>query len=288
MKLSFWLSSSEPSGGAKVFAEHARRLRARGHEVIVAIGEREPHVTNDLEALVVTRYRDVLPALRAAGRERVIHLVQGLDVPEGGAVARWRKRRRVVRALAACSKRIAVSKHLAARFAEARFAPMGVDLDVFKPGERVPRRVLLSGLGPTKRIDQAFLALRDLRGIEVVHLTPHANLSEAAAAALIRSASVYLSTVAPEEGFDLVALEAMASGVACVLSGGGAHRELAPELVVGFDPEALARSVRETLERPDENARRVTLGHEAAKRRAWEIVVPEVEAAYFELATAAR
>jgi len=278
VNLSFWLSSASFSGGAKVFAEHARRLRGLGHEVVLTVGRPEAELPAGCEALVVTRYRDVAPALRA--KERVIHLVQGLDVPEGGALARWRKRRRVARAFAASTAKIAVSKHLAARWPGARHAPMGVDTSTFAPGERSPRRVLVNGLGPTKRIDLAFSVLGRLRGIEVVHLTPHAGLEEPQAAALIRSASVYLSTVTPEEGFDLVALEAMASGVACVLSGGGAHAELAPALIAGCEPAALAECVRRALEDPAEHARRAAIGLEAARMRAWERVLPEIEACY--------
>jgi glycosyltransferase involved in cell wall biosynthesis len=288
VKLAFWLSTLEASGGAKVFLEHARRLAARGHEVTVARGkDARPHGGN----LVVTRYRDVEPALAVSGS--VIHLVQGLDVPEGNVFARWRKRARVRRALAAPTKKVVVSRHLQERFEGALLAPTGIDLAVFQAGDPSrARRVLVAGQGPTKGIDVAFAVLAKVPGVEVVHLAlrpedtaPHAHvrassLGEAETAALIRSAAVYLSTVSPMEGFDLVALEAMASGTACVLSGGGAHRELAPDLVTGFDPEALARAVARTLDDPAERARRVELGLAAARERSWEKVIERVEAAY--------
>ncbi len=277
MKLVFWLSTHEPSGGAKVFLEHARRLAARGHETNVERGASAPS-TSGKDALVVTRYRDVEPALDTGAR--VLHLIQGLDVPEGGFFRQLAKKRRVARAFAAPTRKICVSRHLVERFPGSRLAPTGVDLATFAPGEPAPRRVLLSGRGPTKRIDRAFRALEGIEGVEVVHLIPTASLGEESVAALVRSARVYLSTVSPEEGFDLVALEAMASGVACVLSGGGAHQELAPDLVAGFEPEKLRRAVLRALDDPGERERRVALGLDAARRRSWETVMPEVEAAY--------
>ncbi len=279
MRLSFWLSTSEPSGGAKVFREHARRLAARGHGISLAVGAPHPVLPPGLDALVVTRYRDVLPALERA--PRVVHLIQGLDRAEGGPLARWRKERRVARALAAGTRKLVVSKHLLARVPGSLLAPTGVDLAVYTSGDAARgRRVLLSGLGPTKRIELAHEALRSVRDKEVVHLTPHARLEDAAVAALLRATSVYLSTVSEEEGFDLVALEAMASGVACVLSGGGAHEELCPALVVGPDPAALGQAVARTLDDPEERARRVTAGVDAARQRSWDTVFPAVEEAY--------
>jgi glycosyltransferase involved in cell wall biosynthesis len=284
VKLAFWLSTAAPSGGAKVLLEHARRLGARGHETQVSRDARPPRT--DAEALVVTRYRDVLPALAVS--PRVIHLIQGLDLPEGGPLARLRKRARVAKAFAAPTAKLVVARHLLARFPGALLAPTGVDLSVFHPGPKVPRRVLLSGSGPTKRIDLALraLAARTAPGpLEVVHLLPSARLGEAACAELVRSASVYLSAVSAEEGFDLVALEAMASGTACVLSGGGAHAELAPGLVVpsgagGDLAAALGAALARCLSDPEESARRIALGLEAARARAWDAVLPAIEAAY--------
>ncbi|HZU99876.1 MAG TPA: glycosyltransferase family 4 protein [Planctomycetota bacterium] len=288
MKLAFWLSTLEASGGAKVFLEHARRLEARGHEVTVARGkDARPPGGN----LVVTRYRDVEPALAVS--DRVIHLVQGLDVPEGNVFARWRKRARVRRALAARTRKVVVSRHLQEKFEGSLLAPTGIDLEVFRPGEPArSRRVLVAGQGPTKGIDLAFAVLAQVPGIEVVHLAlrpedtaSHAHvrassLGEAETAALIRSAAVYLSTVSAEEGFDLVALEAMASGTACVLSGGGAHHELAPDLVSGFDPGALTRDLTRALDDPAERTRRVERGLAVARERSWDRVIERVEAAY--------
>jgi hypothetical protein len=285
VKLVFWLSTNEPSGGAKVFLEHAHRLAARGHETSVERGTNVPSASAK-DALVVTRYRDVEPALGSGAP--VVHLIQGLDVAEGGWFRQRAKRRRVARAFAAPTRKLCVSRHLVERFPGSRLVPTGVDLSVFAPGhapvlsevEGAPRRVILSGHGPTKRIDLAFAALEGIEGVEIVHLVPGARLDEGAVAALVRSARVYLSTVSPEEGFDLVALEAMASGVACVLSGGGAHRELAPDLVVGYEPEKLRRAVLRALDEPDEHRRRVSLGLEAARRRDWVHVMGDVEAAY--------
>jgi glycosyltransferase involved in cell wall biosynthesis len=278
VKLVFWLSTHEPSGGAKVLLEHAHRLAARGHETSVVRGAGPPPLAPG-DALVVTRYRDVEPAL--ATRARVLHLVQGLDlVAEGGLLRRLAKRRRVARAFAASTRKLCVARHLVERFPGSRLAPTGVDLGKFAPGEPAPRRVLLSGRGPTKQIDLAFRALEKIRDVEIVHLHPTAGLGEDQVAALIRTTRVYLSTVSPDEGFDLVALEAMASGVACVLSGGGAHRELAPELVEGFDPSRLGAAVAQALDDPAEHARRAALGLEAARQRSWDVLITEVESAY--------
>jgi len=329
-RLVFYLSATGLSGGAKVLLEHASRLAARGHETTLLVpGRREPPVFFEnarpvlrelpasFDALVVTRYRDVEPALALAKGKPVLHLVQGDDAAGprdelarhrglGSVLARRRARRKLARCervLALPTRKLAVSEHLRARLEraghDALLAPNGIDLSRFSPGEGAKGSVLVAGprSGPTKGIDLAFSVLEDVRAkrqVDVAHLAPTldetdaradrrvAAIPEALVASLLRGTAVYLSCVTEDEGFDLVALEAMASGTACVLSGGGAHGELAPGLVVGRDRDALARAVSLSLDDPNERARRRELGLAAARGRSWDLVIERVEAAYLE------
>ncbi|MBI3722700.1 glycosyltransferase family 4 protein [bacterium] len=232
----------------------------------------------------------------------------------GSVLARRRARRkleRCERTLALPTVKLAVSEHLRERLARsghrALLAPNGVDVSRFSPGatqdddERRPplgrQRVLVAGArsGPTKGIELALSVLESVRAsreIEIAHLAPSLDETDARAdrrvagvpedlvVALLRSTGVFVSAASEDEGFDLVALEAMASGVACVLSGGGAHREIAPGLVVGRDREALSRAVLRCLEEREERERRREIGLAAAGARSWEIMIGRVERAY--------
>lgn len=317
MRIAFYLSATELSGGAKVLLEHGERLAARGHETVLVLPEeREPPFAftgtraRDVppcDLVVATRYHDV-PAVM--GRAPVAHLIQGDDTAGpravlassglAGLLARRRARKklgRVERVLALPTAKIAVSQHLAARL-EAHghrvlLAPNGVDHACFSPRETAhpgKPRVLIAGprQGPTKGIARALAATESVRAsIELVHLAPTwegthpradtriAGLDARGVAELLRTISVFVSGVTEDEGFDLVALEAMASGVACVLSGGGAHREVAPALVGDLRLD-LAR----VLADPAERARRIAVGLAAARARSWDSQIVLVESAY--------
>jgi glycosyltransferase involved in cell wall biosynthesis len=286
-------------------------------------GARARSVPGGCDLLVATRYHDV-PRLVELGRP-VAHLIQGDDTAGpraalatpglGGFLARRRaeaKLEKVAAILALPTAKVAVARHLVARLVaaghRALLAPNGVDLERFSPG-RLPEpakpRVLIAGprQGPTKGIALALAALDLVRAdqtIEVVHLAPTkegtdpladtraSGLDEAGVAALLRTISVFVSAVTEDEGFDLVALEAMASGVPCVLSGGGAHREVAPDLVAGPDPGALAAAVVRVLAHPGERVRRIEKGLAAARARSWETAIVEVDRAYLAALSVAR
>ena len=176
------------------------------------------------------------------------------------------------------------------RFAAQEFArigrrtdhvPLGVDLELFRPGPRSehgsPRLVLCSRLSAEKRPDLAIEALRELRagGIPArlviagdgplaaalrrrasglpVELAGHLA-DRSAVASLLGAADVVLAP-GPVETFGLAALEALASGTPIV----AASTSAVAELVVGDagrsaapEPRALAAAVGELLCVPEE------------------------------------
>jgi glycosyltransferase involved in cell wall biosynthesis len=334
VKIAFYLSATNPGGGAKVLLDHARRLAARGHDTVVVVpGDRAAPawfdhgrpVLHDVPAgvdlVVATRYRDLAPAVKAARGAPVAHLVQGDDsagpraelaASRGfrGAFARRRARRkltRVEKGLALETTKVAVSDSIVARLRDAGFSPLlapnGVDETVFAPGPTRPLadppRILIAGThsGPTKGIAEARAALdvlRARRAIAVVHLAPSAEglaawaderrsgLAESEVAALLRSADAFLGLASDDEGFDLPALEALATGLPCVLSDVAVHRAwrdgalLVTREDAGAVADALARFI-------DDDALRATLATRArqvALERSWSRAIVEVERAY--------
>ena len=75
------------------------------------------------------------------------------------------------------------------------------------------------------------------------------------------------------EGFGLSLVEAMARGIPCACSGNGSLGEIGGGVAITFDPESvesIATALRELLtEAPGDRARRITRGHERARRFSW-------------------
>jgi glycosyltransferase involved in cell wall biosynthesis len=85
---------------------------------------------------------------------------------------------------------------------------------------------------------------------------------------LYRDSDLFIAPSRAEEGFGLPVLEALASGLPCLLSDTPGHREMAGEAASYFadgDPEALAAAIPALLT-PEARARARTDGPPAAAR----------------------
>ena len=85
---------------------------------------------------------------------------------------------------------------------------------------------------------------------------------------LYRASDLFIGPSRAEEGFGLPVLEALASGLPCLLSDTPGHREMAGEAASYFadgDPEALAAAIPALLT-PEARARARTHGPPAAGR----------------------
>lgn len=200
--------------------------------------------------------------------------------------------------------------------------PCGVDLDRFRPdGPVVPRgrrpRVLSIGrLVPRKGVTTLIQAIRHVPEAEVViaggsvadeeavrlrtlagryGLDDRVRLIGSVAhedvPALMRSADV-LVTVPWYEPFGMVPVEAMACGVPVVASAVGGHLDTVAGcgvLVPPRRPRALARALRDLLDRPDLRANLGKAGVRRARARyGWATIAARIESVYTDVIAARR
>ncbi len=205
MKIAFLLPKNGISGGIFTIFEHARRLAARGHDVLL-IFERErfpPNITlyPGMERVATRLLSDIDPEeswdvavatwwetayaisrLRAA---RYAYFVQGFeerfyDTPRRFFSAFVRETYREDFRFFAASR--ALQRYLSSEFGcDAAHIECAVDEEVFqnaeplasRPADRV--RVLIEGAGdaPYKRIDLAFDVAGKVPGVEVWYLDPN-------------------------------------------------------------------------------------------------------------------
>ena len=99
-----------------------------------------------------------------------------------------------------------------------------------------------------------------------------------------RASDLFIGPSRPEEGFGLPVLEALSSGLPCVLSDTPGHREIAGDAAAYFadgDPEALAAALSEAVT-PGARARARELGPRAASRYDASAVAERLERAFRE------
>ena len=154
----------------------------------------------------------------------------------------------------------------------------------------VPGAELLIVSGPVRgrlASDPGYRALTRLARQLGVHdrLTCIADVRQADMPALMRSADVLLS-LTPSEPFAMVALEAMACGLAVIASGAGTSRDAVIDGVTGYlvppgQPALLAARISQLLERPMlREGFGIAAASRAQARYSWERVSQETLAVY--------
>jgi phosphatidylinositol alpha-mannosyltransferase len=174
-----------------------------------------------------------------------------------------------------------------------------------RPASGTDRRLVFLGrtAEPRKGLDVLLAALpaihRAVPGLEVIIAGEGAKplplgcaqlglVSEAEKAELLRSADVFVAPHRARESFGVVVLEAMASGVPVVAADLEPFMDLLGPAVPGGpaagtlfpsgDPQALARSVIEVLQRPDPVS--TALARQRARRYDWSTVGAAVQRVY--------
>jgi glycosyltransferase involved in cell wall biosynthesis len=228
------------------------------------------------EVRVATFWTTVAPAVEGA-RGPVFHLCQGY---EGDLDFYAGVRREIKDAYARPTRKLAITATLASKLAAKGFGPaanvgQAFDAQPFSPGpprERSRPTVLLVGQyeGIVKGIDVALegLAIWRARGgrfrVRRVSTQPpaaaetvsdlvdeyHHSLDPSRMPFAYRESDLFIGPSRPEEGFGLPVLEALASGLPCLLSDTPTHREVAGEAAWYFpdgDPEGLAAALPRLL-----------------------------------------
>jgi glycosyltransferase involved in cell wall biosynthesis len=271
---------------------------------------RESRELAQADVRVATFWTTVAPALDASGGQ-VFHLCQGY---EGGFTFYADRREEIEAAYRAPARKLAVSRTLAARLDALGFGPVenvgqAFDSAPFfpardRPGAAATPAVLV--IGPweadVKGIGIALEGLRLWRqrgGVfRLVRVSTHAVSEDEMAAGLAgdyhhrlspdrmpfayRAADLFLGPARPEEGFGLPVLEALASGLPCLLADTPGHREIAGDAAEYFpdgDPEGLAGALSR-LSIPEARARARTGGPRAAARFDSAQVAVNLEAAF--------
>ena len=236
------------------------------------------------EIRVATFWTTVRAALAGAAGP-VFHLSQGYEAAFGFYA---NQRREIEEAYHAPTRKLAVSASLAARLEALGFGPVenvgqAFDAGAFHPGApREPEIPVVLVMGPheadVKGVDVALagLALWRERGgrfrLRRVSTTPPSAAERASELVdeyhlavppdrmpfVYRSSDLFLGPFREAEGFGLPTLEALASGIACLLSDTPGNREIAGADGARFfrdgDPESLVREVPGAL---SEEARRL-------------------------------
>jgi glycosyltransferase involved in cell wall biosynthesis len=258
MKIAYLLEDTELAGGIRVAVAHGDALTDRGHEVtLVTKGgpltwresrARWRHVPSYVEFnasgydFVIGTFWTTLPKVYAMAGTRAVHFCQGY---EGSFTAYQPLKARIDAAYGLPLPKITVSPHLVpicrAFYDDATYVGQIVDDEFYQvhtARNDVPR-VLLVGPAQAdfKGIDVGYDAVRRARELganfelirvsqwpamhdEPVELVSefHVALASRDMAALIASCDVFLGPSRSQEGFGLPAAEAMAGGVATVLS----------------------------------------------------------------------
>jgi glycosyltransferase involved in cell wall biosynthesis len=258
MKIAYLLEDTELAGGIRVAVAHGDALTDRGHEVTLITrggpltwrGSRAQwqHVPSfddvdvvDHDFLVATFWTTLRAARRVAG-DRAVHFCQGY---EGGFTAYRALRESIDAAYRLPLPKITVSPHLVAIcrafYDDATYIGQIVDSEFFQPHAPLGGKPRVLVVGPAqadfKGIDVGYEAVRHARALgadfDLIRATQwpaaqgeptelaqefHVAIDSAAMARLIASCDVFLGTSRAQEGFGLPAAEAMASGVATVLS----------------------------------------------------------------------
>lgn len=258
MKIAYLLADTELAGGIRVAVAHADALTERGHEVtLVTKGgpltwrtsrARWLHVASfeELDAapfdfVVGTFYTTLHHAYALAG-ERGVHFCQGY---EGSFTAYRDIKPEIDGAYALPLPKLTVSPHLVpicrAFYDDATYIGQIVDDEFYQPhrASNVTPRVLLVGPAQAdfKGIDAGYTAVRRARELgaafDLVRVSQwpaaddeptglasefHVALTTSEMARLVATCDVFLGPSRAQEGFGLPAAEAMAGGVATVLS----------------------------------------------------------------------
>lgn len=231
---------------------------------------RESQELASAEIRVATFWTTVAPAL-AGARGPVFHLCQGYE----GAFSFYADRREAIeQAYRAPTRKLAITATLAARLDALGFGPaenVGQAFDgrgfFASPEERAAEPPVVLVVGPyiadVKGIAIALEGLRLWRArggaFQLCRVATHPPAPEERASGLVdwyhhrldpsrmpfayRAADLLVGPSRPQEGFDLPVLEALASGLPCLLSDTPTHHEIAGDAAEYFadgDPESLA------------------------------------------------
>jgi glycosyltransferase involved in cell wall biosynthesis len=259
---------------------------------------------------VATFWTTVAPALDARGGH-VFHMCQGY---EGGFSFYADRRAEIEAAYRAPVRKLAVSQSLAAKLDSLGFGPAENVGQAFDGGPFFPARDRPGGaaapavlvVGPWEAdVKGVGIALEGLRlwrqrgGVfRLVRVSTHPVSGEEEAAGLAgdyhhrlspdrmpfayRAVDLFLGPARPEEGFGLPVLEALASGLPCLLSDTPGHREIAGDAGEYFpdgDPEGLADALSR-LSVPEARARASNEGPRAAERFDSAKVAANLESAF--------
>jgi glycosyltransferase involved in cell wall biosynthesis len=327
LRVAYLLESTELSGGVKVVLQQAEALARRGHRVaVVSPGPppawqplararferssfRESRELAEADIRVATFWTTVAPALEGA-RGPVFHLCQGY---EGSFRFYADRREEIEAAYRAATRKVTVSKALAARLDALGFGPAESVGQAFDGGPYFPAPDRPDSATPAVLVVGPWEA--DMKGIGIaleglslwrrrggvfrlVRVSTHAVSDEEKAAGLAgdyhhrlspdrmpfayRAADLFLGPARPEEGFGLPVLEALASGLPCLLSDTPGHREIAGDAAAYFpdgDPEGLAGALSR-LSISQARVRARTEGPRAAARFDASGVAANLEAAF--------
>ena len=248
------------------------------------------------EVRVATFWTTVEPALAGAPGP-VFHLSQGYEAAFSFYAG---QRDRIEAAYRLPTRKLAISETLAARLEAAGHGPVENVGQAFDPAPFSPRteprpsagtpvilvvgpcaadvkgiRVAYAGLAAWRRDGGAFHLRRaateppteEERSGDLVD-EYHRAVPPERMPFLYRDSDVFIAPSRAEEGFGLPVLEALASGLPCLLSDTPGHREMAADAASYFadgDPEALAAAIPALLT-PQARARARTHGPPAAAR----------------------
>lgn len=259
---------------------------------------------------VATFWTTVAPAIERA-RGPVFHLCQGY---EGDLVHYAGVRGEIEAAYARPTTKLAVSETLAEKLRGKGFGPavsvgQAFDPRPFSPGplrEPAVATALLVGMyeEDVKGINVAIAGLRIWRSrggrFRLCRVSTEPPAAEERRSGLVdeyhrmldplrmpfayRRADLFIGPSRQKEGFGLPVVEALASGLPCLLSDTPTHREIAGDAADYFadgDPDSLARALP-AISSPEARARARVAGPAAAARFNPGSVAERLEAAFFE------